>query len=298
MNITEWKQAGKQYRYRNYNLFYRDEGQGEVIVCIHGFPTSSWDWHKIWSQLVKHYRVICIDMIGFGFSDKPLNYSYSILDQADLHEAWFSHLGIKSAHILAHDYGDTVAQELLARFEDRQGDTASQAQPGLHINSLCFLNGGLFPETHRALLVQKLLISPIGGLISRLSSEAIVRKRLNSVFGPDTQMSEDEWQEFWLLIRYNEGTRISHKLIRYMAERKKYRERWVGVMPQTTVPIRLIDGMLDPISGAHMVARYREIMPDSVTDIVCLDHVGHYPQVEDAQAVLDSYLAFISPLAT
>lgn len=84
----------------------------------HGFPTASWDWHKLWPEFVKHYRVIALDMIGFGFSDKPINYHYSIGDQADLQQALLTSLGISSIHLLAHDYGDTVAQELLARFED------------------------------------------------------------------------------------------------------------------------------------------------------------------------------------
>lgn len=56
-------------------------------------------------------------------------------------------------HVLAHDYGDSVAQELLARhYEGR-----------FHMASCVFLNGGLFPETHRPALVQKLLLSPWAG---------------------------------------------------------------------------------------------------------------------------------------
>ena len=62
---------------------------------------------------------IAADFLGFGFSDKPRNYPYSILDQADLLEALLREKGITHVHIISHDYGDTVAQELLARFQER-----------------------------------------------------------------------------------------------------------------------------------------------------------------------------------
>ena len=106
-------------------------------------------------------------MIGFGWSDKPRHYRYSIFDQADLHEALMRAQGVKRYHILAHDYGDTVAQELLARHEERRatGDNS------LVLESVCLLNGGLFPEMHRAARVQKLLLTLLGPLLGVLMNE-------------------------------------------------------------------------------------------------------------------------------
>ena len=78
-----------------------------------------------------------------------------------------------------------------------------------------------------------------------------------------------------------------HKLIGYMEERRRQRERWVGALQQTSVPLRLIDGALDPVSGRHMAERYRELVPDP--DVVILAEIGHYPQVEAPEAVLEAY---------
>ena len=64
----------------------------------------------------------------------------------------------------------------------------------------------------------------------------------------------------------------------------------VTAMQATTLPMRVIDGAFDPISGAHMVARYRELVPNP--DCVLLEAIGHYPQVEAPDAVLQHYLAF------
>ena len=93
-----------------------------------------------------------MDVLGFGFSDKPDPHEYSIHEQADIVEGIVEQLGLAKFHVLAHDYGDTVAQELLACQNEGTGKGIWQ--------SICFLNGGLFPETQKALLIQKLLLSP------------------------------------------------------------------------------------------------------------------------------------------
>jgi pimeloyl-ACP methyl ester carboxylesterase len=56
------------------------------------------------------------------------------------------------------------------------------------------------------------------------------------------------------------------------------------------VPRRLICGAVDPVSGRHLAERYRELVPDP--DVVLLDDVGHYPQLEAPDRVVDEYEAF------
>jgi len=288
--LQEWKSQGKIFPYRDNDIFYRDQGKGEVLVCIHGFPTSSWDWSRMWPDLIKRFRVIAVDMIGFGYSAKPVGYNYSCVDQANLHEVLLARLNIKKYHILAHDYGDSVAQELLARYKERR----AKQQVGLEIGSICFLNGGLFPETHRPRPIQKLLLSPIGPLLSRLMNERLFRHSLSAVFAPGHQPSEEELSDFWNLVKNNNGKRVIHKLMQYIPERLTRRSRWVGVMVQTAIPARLINGRLDPISGKHMADRYRELVPEA--DVVSLEGVGHYPQVESPGKVLRAYLDFMRPI--
>ncbi|MGH8529812.1 MAG: alpha/beta fold hydrolase [Nevskiales bacterium] len=291
ISLEDWRKRGREYLHRGHGIFYVDEGQGAPLVCIHGFPTASWDWAPLWPELTRRYRVIAPDMIGFGFSAKPRDYQYSILDQADLFEGLLAHLGVTEVLVLAHDYGDTVAQELLARHNER----SRSGQLGLRLRSVCFLNGGLFPETHRPRFVQKLLQSPIGPLISRLMNRRSFDRSFSAVFGPQTQPSPAELAAFWQLLSHNGGQRLMHKLIRYMAERREHRERWVGALCSAKIPLRVIDGAVDPVSGAHMVARYRELVPNP--DTVMLPTIGHYPQVEAPQAVLAAYLEFAAPTA-
>ena len=287
MTLSEWKSKGEYFNYQLHQIFTIDEGEGNVILAIHGFPTASWDWWQMWKKLTANHRVLALDMIGFGFSDKPKKYGYSIFDQADLFEKWLKAKQIQKVKIISHDYGDTVAQELLARYNDR----VQKEENGLIIESICFLNGGLFPETHHALLIQKMLMSPIGSLIGRFLNRKKLGENFKRIFGKKTQPSEKELDQFWNLIDFNNGKAVSHLLIRYMQERADNRERWVGGMQKTIVPLRLIDGVYDPISGQHMVDRYKEIIPNS--DVIELADIGHFPLVEAPNAVLKAYFEFI-----
>ncbi|QSL93442.1 alpha/beta hydrolase [Ectopseudomonas toyotomiensis] len=281
--LDEWRAQSQAVDFRGHTIRYWTAGdtQAQPLLLIHGFPSASWDWHRLWAPLAERYRLIACDMLGFGYSAKPRGHAYSLLEQADLQQALLAHLGERRpVHVLAHDYGDSVAQELIARRQEGQ----------LQLASCVFLNGGLFPETHHPVRVQKLLLGPLGPLIGRLFSRRKLAQSFARIFGPHTQASEAELDALWQLVAYNNGPAVMHRLIRYMPERRQQRQRWVTAMQATTLPMRVIDGAFDPISGAHMVARYRELIADA--DTVLLDGIGHYPQLEAPAAVLEHYLQF------
>jgi pimeloyl-ACP methyl ester carboxylesterase len=296
VTLDEWRESGRRFDHRGHAIFTRvhgDVGTEPVLLLIHGFPTASWDWHHVWDGLCERFAcVVALDMIGFGFSAKPRPYAYSMLDQADVHEELLAALGIGRVHVLAHDYGDTVAQELIARHEERRAN----GDATLVLESVCLLNGGLFPETHHATPGQLLLAGPDGPAVARLMTEEVYAQGLATVFGPRTQPSAEEMHDFWRLTSESDGTVLMPDLLGYMEERRQRRERWVGALQATRVPLRVVNGPEDPVSGAHMVVRYRELVPDP--DVVVLPGIGHYPQVEDPAGVLRAVLEFHARLGT
>ena len=126
MKPADWREAGSYFDFRGHRIFYRDEGSGPALLCIHGFPTASWDWHRVWPELTRRFRVIAADMLGFGFSAKPLPHPYNIHEQADLQSALLEHLGLSSFDLIAHDYGVSVAQEMMARSAATDDGTIEQ----------------------------------------------------------------------------------------------------------------------------------------------------------------------------
>jgi len=290
--LERWKAAGQWFDYLGFDIFYRVEGVGPVLLLIHGYPFNSWDWSAIWDRLTSRFTVIAPDMIGMGFSAKPVAYHYSVLDHADMHEALLAELGIDRIHILSHDLGDSVAQELLARHE-----LGEQAHGPVRIDTITWLNGGMFNEAYTPRLLQKVLSrTPLGDIVSPLQGNAMSRRlvepTINEMFGRGTKPSRRMLDLFHQILEYNDGARVSHKVGRFVNDRYTYRNRWVRAMRRTAVPMRLIDGPADPNSGSHMAARYREVIPDP--DVVMLDEgIGHWPQIESPDAVLTHFLEHV-----
>lgn len=286
--VRSWHEAGQFTTVKGHQIFFYRQGDSSkpVLFFIHGFPTSSWDWLPLWQGLIGEYQLLAADMLGFGFSDKPKHHGYSIHEQADILEAFLDDQGIEHYHVIAHDYGDTVAQEMLARENAR-------AIHERRFLSLCLLNGGLFPETHRARFIQKLLLSPIGPLVNKLTSKSQFKRSFSAVFGPHTKPSDEEIDIFWDIITYKDGKRVFHELISYMRDRRVHRERWLDALRNSCVPLQLINGSLDPVSGAHMVMRFRELGCMAL-DIVELPDIGHYPQVEAPDKVRNALISFLN----
>ena len=290
----QWKLAGYSIRLCGHNIFYVDNGTQKdkshlpCVLLLHGYPTSSWDWEQIWHLMDHEFRLVTLDLLGFGFSDKPYPYQYTIAEQANIVEALVKKLGLKNFHVMAHDYGDTVAQELLARQNELDQ---------IEWQSLCLLNGGLFPETHRPKLIQRLLASPLGGHLTKLINKNSLKQNMADIFGPSTQPQEELIEGFWEVINFNNGRRTLHKLIDYMGERRQHRERWVGALQNSKVPIGLINGAVDPISGAHMVKRYKEVVGAPLM-LISLSKTGHYPQLESAKETATAYKQFLDAVTS
>ena len=284
--LTEWINGGETRRLAGHCIFVRTAAvPGKPpLLLIHGYPTASYDWIRVWARLAERYSLYALDMLGFGLSEKPRNASYPIALQADICQALLGDAGVAQAHVLAHDYGDTVAQELLAR--EREGR--------IRLASMVFLNGGLFPETHRPRPIQTLLATPVlGPLLARAMSYPKFEATMLSISGhrPPTR---EELSDLWSLIEREDGRRALARLISYMEQRRRNRPRWVGALVESTVPRRLICGAVDPVSGAHLAQRYRELVPDP--DVVVLEGVGHYPHLEEHDRVVDEYLRFRAAL--
>ena len=269
--IEDWFAAGERVDAGGHRLFERVAGPRDApwLTFLHGFPTCSWDWSPVTDGLGETRRLLMFDFLGFGDSDKPPDHVYSIHEQADLTEALWRRHGVRRTALIVHDYGVSVGQELLARRIDGRLE--------VEIERIAFLNGGLYPDIHRALLVQKLLLHDRAGpLLSRTLNEKGLARGLRRVFAHAP--SGEELHQHWLGLSRRGGARIQHRLIRYIDDRREHERRWTGALERTDMPRRFVWGMLDPVSGAHMAERIAERVPAG--ELHALADVGHYPQVE------------------
>ena len=89
-------------------LHYIDIGEGPVIVMVHGNPTWSYYYRHLITLLSKNSRVIALDNMGCGLSEKPQNYPYCLASHIDNLEALLSHLHVKKFSLIVHDWGGAI----------------------------------------------------------------------------------------------------------------------------------------------------------------------------------------------
>jgi pimeloyl-ACP methyl ester carboxylesterase len=261
-------------------VFRVRRGSGPTITLLHGFPSSSHDWAKAAPELAARHTLLAPDFLGFGASEKPVDHRYSLHEQADLVEALWAAEGVEETGLLAHDYGVSVAQELLAR--------AGEGSLSVDLERALFMNGGLYPELHPPQPVQTALLDPEQGpQISQLVTEELFVAGLGPTFAPGYDASSDS-ADIWTATSNDGGQRIGHLLIRYISDRERHGERWTGALEATGVPLGFVWGMLDPVSGAHMAERIRERLPEA--PFMALHDVAHWPPLEAPDRVIAALL--------
>ena len=280
-SLEEYQSSAEYFTHNNHRIAFWSNGQTHKpsILLLHGFPSASWDWHRQWQVLTKDFHLLAFDFLGFGLSDKPQAKPYSLIEQADIAEALLLREKVQACHIIAHDYGVSIAQDLLHRYE--------RTSLNCDLLSIQFLNGGLFAEAHRPITTQKLLASKYGPWIAKLMRQGSLKRGLSKVFSTQRPPTEEEIDILWRLLNHNEGRKVIPKLLSYIDERSEYRDEWVSKMQRTKVPLHFINGIHDPISGLHMVELFEQLVPHG--QVTKLD-VGHYPQLEAPEQVNQALL--------
>lgn len=160
------------------------------------------------------------------------------------------------------------------------------------MQSLVMLNGAIFPEVHDPILIQKLLNSPIGGLVSHFNSRITFGASLENAFAESNKPTKSMIDDDWFLAINNKGHLLNHKLVHYIDDRHMFRERWVGATLTTNIPMLFVNGVEDPIAGIDMVERYLELVPNP--KVIKLKGGGHYPHIEAPLKVTHQLREFLS----
>jgi pimeloyl-ACP methyl ester carboxylesterase len=242
---------------------------------LHGFPTWSYDYAAVASDLERAHEVVTLDFLGYGASDKPNPYEYSVAESADIVEQLVSLLELRAVNLVIHDYGSIVGQELL--------DRGQRGTLTFDVSTVTVFNCGLVYRAYRPTRLQKLLALPvIGPLISGRVTEDRVRAGLDGVRG-SAKLTDAEFANLWYGISANNGHKLAHLHIRYNAERAKNHQRWESAMSSYDGPVHLVWGMADPVSGKHVLDLARGELPRAT--ITELPDVGHFP-MEEAPALV------------
>jgi pimeloyl-ACP methyl ester carboxylesterase len=282
--LQAWQKGGQWMDWRGKRVFYRLAGKGPALLLVHGYPVGSYDWHAIWVGLLPYFTLVAPDMLGHGFSDKPMDGDYSLAAHAQMHDALLAHLGITMCQVIAFDLGVSVAQEMLAQ----RHENLNLPQ----MESLILLNGGVCPEAYQPRLIQRLLLTRFGPWLGPRVPKSIFSSALASMYSGDgAEPPNALLDDFWTLLCYGKGQAVAHRVGAFWKERKALNERLLGALLRSKIRLRLINGSADPNSGEHMVRAFLQRAPNA--SVMRLPGVGHWPQIQASEHVLIASLLFL-----
>jgi pimeloyl-ACP methyl ester carboxylesterase len=285
----DWHARGKQHRIFGRQVFAVStepvEREGLPLLILHGFPSSSRDFEAALPQLAARRRVVVHDHLGFGASDKPAAYSYSLLEQAEVAIGLWQALGITRGHLLAHDYGTSVATELLARRE--------KGLCPIDFASVTLCNGSVHIDlAHLTPSQQVLRVPGLGPLFSRLASRRIFKAQLRRILGDPRSVADADLDAMWEDLVRDGGRERLPALAGYMGERTRFRERWIGALERLDRPAHVLWGRRDPIAVPAIAEQLAREIPGA--KLHWLDELGHYPMLEAPSRWAEAASAFLA----
>ncbi len=245
--VDAWRGRGRDHQLLGHRVFVVEvPATGPVaappLLILHGFPTSSFDFHRVVDALAVDRRVVLFDMLGYGLSAKP-DRPYRLVDQADVAQALVADLGIDRLGLLTHDIGDTVGGELLAR-------QLEGAWP-VEVTDRVVTNGTLYMDLVQLSAGQQFLEAlPDERLDAGVLTREAVVGGLVATFSPSHRVADAELAAAWELISADGGERLLARHARYIDERRRNEARFTPPVVDHPSPLDRGLGGRRPDRGA------------------------------------------------
>jgi pimeloyl-ACP methyl ester carboxylesterase len=273
-SVEGWERLGSRRSIAGFEVFTIEIGpltdeRHEPLLVLHGFPSCSYDYRKVIEGLASQRRVMLLDFVGFGLSEKP-DIRYSIELHADVVMEYIADAGVEQLALLTHDMGDSIGGELLARQAEGRWRT--------EVTRRVLTNGSIYLELAHLTDGQKFLLSlPDQALADGLGADALAAALAATMAESSAEARADLAADGELICR-DGGSALLPRTIRYIEDRRRAEHRYTGAIETHSSPLAIVWGTEDPIAVTEMATRIAEKRPDATLDL--LEGFGHYPMLE------------------
>ncbi|WP_439880217.1 alpha/beta fold hydrolase [Pontibacter sp. MBLB2868] len=282
----EWLDT-KEYPFKSHYLqleagkmHYIDEGKGAPIVMIHGTPAWSFVYRNLIKILRKKYRCIAMDMIGFGLSDKPDNFSYKPRAHAANFEKLMEHLQLKDITLLVHDFGTPIGLAYAIKYPE-------------NVQRIAMINSWTWSLSKHQTFTKtsKYLVGPLGKFLhSKLNVSA--HTLVNELFGNEDKVPEPI-KEHYVKALGNPNQRV-RKLAcarELVGVTKWYEELWQQRKKIQDIPTLILWGERDKLIKIEALQRWKKFFHESY--VIHFEDGGHFLQEDNAEEVANYVSNFV-----
>lgn len=271
LDRTEYPFTSHHLNIDGNKLHYIDEGEGETILFVHGTPSWSFDYRNAIKHLRSNYRCIALDHIGFGLSDKPEHYDYSIQHHCKTLERFVIEKELGDITLVVHDFGGPIGLNFAIEHAEKIKQLiilnawmwSSSSDPDF-IKMSRVLKSPFLPFLYRYLNFSPRFVLPASFGDHKLSKKIL--KQYTSPFADRTQR--------------NGALAFAKSLIN---NQDWFEQLWNKKQLIANKPTLFIWGMKDPVIKANYLKRFQRGFPNSRT--IRLETCGHFPQEEQWESV-------------
>jgi pimeloyl-ACP methyl ester carboxylesterase len=242
-------------------------GAGEPIVLIHGFPTSSHLWRDVVPLLPSGRRVVVLDLLGFGRSDRPTEHDLSIKGHAERVIALLDALRIQYAAIVGHDLGGGIAQYLAVRHPTR-------------VERLCLIDSVGFDEWPTRQIRMAKATLPLTRHLPTTWILSALRSEMERGYAEEARGA----RSIDIYIRPFCSPEGRDVLVEHLEALDP--EETVALAPrlgEIMAPTAVITGAHDPFLMPHVARQLHEAIPHSTLDVI--PDVRHFTPEESPDAI-------------
>ena len=255
------------------------------VVLVHGFPTSSVDWFEVAEKLSDRYRVCAMDFPGFGFSDKPLGWGYSLSRDAEVLEHYVAEvLVLESMILVAHDRGSSVALVHTTNCDSR-----------VELQHLFLSNANIFLPMSNLTEAQRTMLDPEFGpaALAVGTPEQLAEGMGQVTYSPPRGPDDPEIQALATIFAHGEGLKVLHETIQYLVERSQDEGSWLQALAAMDVPTTVMWGIYDTVSPLRVISYvWNEFLMTKPGDntLYFIPDANHYLQNDQPDSVVETFL--------
>jgi pimeloyl-ACP methyl ester carboxylesterase len=261
-----------------------------VLALVHGFPTCSIDWFDVAERLSTRYRVCMLDFPGYGFSDKPHRWGYSLRRDAELLDHYLAEVvGAESVVMVAHDRGDSVALIHAAN--------AKEGRARVALEHLVLCNANIFLALSNLTDAQRLMLhNP--EFLEQVTPELLAAGMGAVTFTPPRGADDPEVQALAATFAHNDGVTVLHETVQYLVERSADETAWLRSLASSAVPTTVIWGVYDtvaPIRVATYVWHEHLMFKPGRNALYLIPGANHYLQNDRPDAFAQTLVHALDP---